>query len=44
MMAKRREQLASIQAKVEHEKAIESRCKALDRENKKNRPKGNDDE
>jgi hypothetical protein len=44
MMAKRREEIAVMQTKVEREKAIESRRKALDRENKRNRPKGNDDE
>ena len=43
-MAKRREEIATIQAKVDREKAVESRRKALDRENRKNRPKGNDDE
>lgn len=43
-MAKRRAEIATIQAKVEQEKSAESRRKTLDRENAKNRPKGNDDE
>jgi hypothetical protein len=43
-MAQRRTQIATLQAKVEREKSIENRRKFLDRENKKNRPKGNDDE
>ncbi len=43
-MAKRREEIAVMQTKVERERSIESRRKALDRENKRNRPKGTDDE
>jgi hypothetical protein len=44
MMAKRRAEIATMQAKVERERSVESRRKALDRENKKNRPKGDDHE
>jgi uncharacterized Zn finger protein (UPF0148 family) len=44
MMAKRRTEIAAMQAKVERERSVESRRKALDRENKKNRLKGDDHE
>lgn len=44
LMAKRREEIASIQTKVEKQRAVEKRRKELQKQNAKNRPKGTNDE
>jgi hypothetical protein len=44
MMAKRRQDVATLQTKVEKEKAVEKRRHELEKQNQRNSPKGNDDE
>ena len=44
LMAKRREEISSLQTKVERQKAIDNRRKELQKQNAKNRPKGTDNE
>ena len=44
LMAKRREEIATLQTKVQKQRAIDSRRRELEKQNKRNRPKGTDDE